>query len=182
MTSTHSMCALGAHAVWDSVSHCCPQARPEPGCGHSRLQCDTMSGSYGANVVWCFSLMTKPGSAVVQSKQFAIISYFPHTTEKYSHGRPAVRNPETRFFPHETRTALGLTQHLRITLRRLQLFGNWTSISLPSLLEHRATHCVSTENLTIAIKLEVELSVQGSLRLRGAELGDPTHMHLHPAR
>lgn len=60
--------------------------------------------------------MAKPGPEMVQSKQFAIISYFPHTTEKCSHGRPAVRNPETRLFPHKPPAALTLTQHLQVTL------------------------------------------------------------------
>lgn len=71
-----------------------PQAQSELACRHSRLQYNTLSGFQGAYVLWFFPLMEKPDPEMVQSKQFAIISYFPYTTEKCSHSRPVVGNPE----------------------------------------------------------------------------------------
>lgn len=117
VTPKHTTCVLWEHMQCGSQSAATvPQVPPELGCGHSRLQYDTLSGSCVANVMWFFSLMAKPGSETVQSNQFAIISCFPHTTGRCSHGRPGVRNPETWLSPHKPSAALGFTQHLQVTL------------------------------------------------------------------
>lgn len=116
-TPKHTTCVPWEHMQCGSQSATTvPQVQPELGCGHSRLQYDTLSGSCVANVMWFFSLMAKPDSETVQNKQFAIICYFPHTTGKCSHGRPGVRNPETWLSPHKPSAALRFSQHLQVTL------------------------------------------------------------------